>query len=1038
LRDKDEDPDFVPSGFFVLRTPLLAFDELVGWSEGAGADRATLRRRLASLVARPECREALFLASPSLEESLDHWLHDPESERGAKVEHSLVKYLSRMSGRATPYGTFAGCSTGTLGDATRLVLGETATCRRHTRLDGEYLSACAARLAADPAIRAALRYRPNDSLYRCAGQVRYAARRQIATGTSYELVAVEATPHLDAALETARGGASLSEIASAVARAVSASMSAASELVSRLVEAQVVVSDVEPIITGPEPIDDLIQQLSAIEPARDHVHRLELIRERLAKMDGAGLGAPPPLYRELAREVAELGAKIEPAHLFQVDMTKPFPGLVLGGEVVREVARAIEILHRIAPRRPDELEAFRAAFLRRYEGREVPLVHVLDEESGLGFGLDGSTAATAEPLIRGIAFPPADEETLVRWGAREEWLQERLAEVIARGEGALSLDERDLDALASHAREATPLPDALAARAILGASDRAPGFTLFVLEVGGPSGANLIGRFCHADATLRRHVEEHLRAEERHRPDALFAEIVHLPEGRLGNIIQRPVLRSHEIPFLGRSGAPAAAQIPVGDLLVSVVGGRVRLRSARLGREVLPRLTSALNVGHRSSQGLHRFLAALQTQGIVPGLGWSWGPLETAPFLPRVVSGPLVLALARWNLAGDTLERALASRGPERTRAVEELRAQRRLPRLVALADLDNVLPVDLENALSVDAFLHLAKGRRRITLTEVFPGPDGLVVRGPGGRFVHELIVPFVRRLAAPRSAPPLPRPSRGQRLFPPGSEWLYAKLYAGVATADHLLKKLVAPLVRETRSTGAVDRWFFIRYADPDPHVRLRFHGEPGRLTGEVLRALHEAAAPHLDRGSLNRLQLDTYERELERYGTDEGIALAEELFEADSDLALAALAGDGGLDARWRLALAGVDALLDDLGFDLAAKRAFARSQRDGYGAEQRVGDALWRQLGQRYRKERSGLDALISGPRHDLLGRRSERLARLVPALRRVPVPMDELAASFVHMHVNRMLRSGHRAQEVVLHYLLERLYESQQARRRGSP
>src|SRR5262249_26553695 len=148
----------------------------------------------------------------------------------------------------------------------------------------------------------------------------------------------------------------------------------------------------------------------------------------------------------------------------------------------------------------------------------------------------------------------------------------------------------------------------------------------------GPSGARLLGRFCHADLELHEHVEQHLRAEEALEPDAVFAEVVHLPEGRLGNILARPVLRAYEIPYLGRAGVPADRQIPVSDLRVSVASGQVVLRSERLGRRVIPRLTSAHNF--RASQGIYAFLCALQAQGTAGALGWDWGPLGEAPVLP--------------------------------------------------------------------------------------------------------------------------------------------------------------------------------------------------------------------------------------------------------------------------------------------------------------------------------------------------------------------------------------------------------------------
>ncbi|HEY1639542.1 MAG TPA: lantibiotic dehydratase C-terminal domain-containing protein, partial [Streptosporangiaceae bacterium] len=45
-------------------------------------------------------------------------------------------------------------------------------------------------------------------------------------------------------------------------------------------------------------------------------------------------------------------------------------------------------------------------------------------------------------------------------------------------------------------------------------------------------------------------------------------------------------------------------------------------------------------------------------------------------------------------------------------------------------------------------------------------------------------------------------------------------------------------------------------------------------------------------------------------------------------------------------------------------------------------------------------------------------------------------LAELAISLAHMHVNRLLRSAQRAQELVLYEMLDRLYTSRAARRAG--
>src|SRR5215831_16119420 len=112
------------AGFFCLRTPLLPFSDFTAWSDGldAARDVAALRARLAAIVERPEVREAIFIASPSLAGEIAVWLREPTSERGEKVERGLVRYVSRMCGRATPFGQFAGCAVGAVGASTQLVL----------------------------------------------------------------------------------------------------------------------------------------------------------------------------------------------------------------------------------------------------------------------------------------------------------------------------------------------------------------------------------------------------------------------------------------------------------------------------------------------------------------------------------------------------------------------------------------------------------------------------------------------------------------------------------------------------------------------------------------------------------------------------------------------------------------------------------------------------------------------------------------------------------------------------------------------------
>ncbi|HYL05372.1 MAG TPA: lantibiotic dehydratase, partial [Thermoanaerobaculia bacterium] len=668
-------------------------------------------------------------------------------------------------------------------------------------------------------------------------------------------------------------------------------------------------------------------------------------------LDAGGVGAPADRYRAIATDLEALPTKVEMARLFQVDMVKPPAEANLGPEVIAEIVRGVDLMRRLSGRsRSESLERFRKDFQERYgEMREAPLVEVLDEEIGIGFERSSEVGAEASPLLRGLALSPPAAETSFPWGPRQAVLLTKLQEAQAAGRQQIELSAADLDLMApAAAGEPQAFPDALQVLVTIAAAspealDRGE-FQLLLGGAAGPSGARLLGRFCHADELLCDQTRRHLRAEEALRPEALFAEIVHLPQGRIGNILSRAVLRDYEIPFLGRSGSPDDRQIPVTDLLVSVRGNRIVLRSRLLGREVIPRLTSAHNYSMRSL-GIYRFLCTLQSQEILGGVAFSWGPLESAPFVPRVTHGRLVLTRAGWWMTGEEIKQLAKAAGADRYAAVQEWRRRRRLPRLVTLADGDNELLVDLDNALAIDAFLDVVEERDRARLHELFPGPDELIARGPEGRFVHEVVVPFHRlpRQAAAQTAAAAAAAGNGlavRRSFPPGSEWLYAKLYTGTATADRVLRGVLAPIVREALAAGWIDGWFFIRYGDPEWHVRVRFHGDPAALAARVLPALHAGVAPLLDNGELWKLQLDTYEREVERYGGPLGVGLVERLFQADSEAVLQILdmlEGDEGADVRWRLAFYGVDALLNDLGLQAETKLSVLSRLRQGFAED-----------------------------------------------------------------------------------------------------
>jgi thiopeptide-type bacteriocin biosynthesis protein len=1026
--------------FFVLRTPFEPWSTWSGWSASIdglppGRQLQALRAYLLAQIVRPEVVRAIRIASPDLVEAIPLWQADPESEYGGRIETSLVRYFSRLCCRPTPFGLFAGCTAGEVGQATCLVLAGQEAYRSHSRLDMEYLAGFARALERLPEIRDQLRYRPNSSLYSSGDRFRYVETCWGRQGRGYRLVALEATDAVRSILEAAGGGLTARELAERIPPDA-ATRDEALAFVGGLVEAQALVSDLEPPLTGLEPVPYLLDWLNDAGIRTGPAETLSRVQSGLEEHDETSLAVRPPL-EDWARELAAHHPCPPISRLFQVDLFKPAITATLGEDLLGPVQEGILLLRNLFNRGDDDaLRGFRAAFEERYGDREVPLLVALDEEIGIGFEA-GDAAGHLLPLLQGLQGQPDGTKDDLSLTPLLQSLLPRITEAAAQGVTAIRLQRTDLEPFFLPAPH--PLPGSFSVLISL-ALEQGRIDKVHLNSIWGPPGTALLGRFCHGDRELTERVRQFHAREEQQRPDVRFAEIVHLPEDRFGNVILRPLLRGYEIPYLGGSGVADARRIQPGDLQLSLRANRLILRQGKGGPEVIPRLTSAHHFRGRNL-GTYQFLCELAGQD-GSCRNWDWGGLACLPFLPRLEVGRLVLAKATWLAQGREVAGMRDLEGAALVARMSEWTRLRRIPRYALLVDGDNKMPVDFGNPMSVRMFLGMVANRDRFRLEEVFPEASQLPVRGPEGAFAGEIVLPFLHR-AAERGAPPIvdiPTTTVEQLGYLPGSEWLYLKFYSGPASVDRVLLDLVRPWVQACQAVGLADRWFFVRYRDPDWHLRVRVHGDPGALLGWALTDLQRRAQPMLEANLLWKLQLDTYFPECQRYGTGPELLACERLFTADSEAVLAMLAdGLEEPEERWRLGLLGMDLLLTDLGFQREEKREFLESRWRAFFAGCGFGSGTPARLGIRFRAERRPLAALLNGTLPAMPGgaealyRRSRVHAPILAAIDWPRQVCQNRAESLIHMHLNRLLRTAQRAQEAVLYHFLARHYREPGAR-----
>jgi thiopeptide-type bacteriocin biosynthesis protein len=291
----------------------------------------------------------------------------------------------------------------------------------------------------------------------------------------------------------------------------------------------------------------------------------------------------------------------------------------------------------------------------------------------------------------------------------------------------------------------------------------------------------------------------------------------------------------------------------------------------------------------------------------------------------------------------------------------------------------------------------------------------------------------------------------SEQQRIFIPGESWLYYKLYCGPKTADTLLVETIGPLAGELQLEGLVDRWFFIRFNDPKLHLRVRFHLPDVDRIATLMIRMRQALRPYVEQDLLAKVQLDTYQRELERYGRI-SIQSTEDLFYRDSELQVRSLAvyrGDQGEALRWQFGLLSIDRLLDDFGLTLEEKERQTSRIRESYFREFGGGKGLKIKLDDKYRKERPEIERILRGGDAPdeywqkllkLLAERTRHNRTIAEEIKKALVApggkleLNDLLGSYVHMLVNRLFRTRQRAHELVLYDFLLRYYKSNLARR----
>lgn len=730
---------------FVLRVPLLP----INYIQSIFSDKNTTDEDLKRIYENSKIQEAIFLASPVLHSELLKWLNNEltNAKKIERLKESLTKYLLRMGSRCTPFGLFAGYALGKIGDKNQIELDDDQNYYAHLRLDMNYLCALAIDLSKIREIKEQIRFFPNSSIYRSGNKLRYIEYRYHNSQRNHFVVAVEDSEYLQLVLKTSKEGAQISDLAKLLVD-TEISYDEAKLFIEELIESQLLISELEPSVTGAEFLNQIIEIL---KPLKNIDHIIDLLFEfenDIVDIRNKTIGISADVYKKIIEKLSKLETKYDIKYLFQTDLVISTKELKLNSDIPNDVLKGIEIMNKLTPKRTNEnLLKFKEAFYERYEEREIPLLQALDVESGVGY-IQNTDNRDLNPLVDDIIIPidTSKNDYNIKWNKLQSILLRKYNESLSKGLDEIEITDQDISDFDVNWDDLPTTFNAMVEIISSPGIDKHP--IIKFSSAGGSSAANLLGRFCHSSSDLYDYVTKITETEKDAFQDSVLAEIVHLPESRTGNILLRPQIRDFEIPYLAKSSFSEDYQISIKDIVVSVKNRKkVVLSSKSLKKEIIPRLSNAHNFSNNALP-VYQFLCDLQTQDLRGGVGFYWGVLSNEyDYLPRVRYKNIVLSEANWNIKRDEFRNVIEAKGEANIeKEIKLWKKKYNLPDYVLLVDGDNELLLQLNNMLCIKTLISLVKKRSKFLLKEFLFDPKDAIAKRGNDSFTNQVVFSFFK----------------------------------------------------------------------------------------------------------------------------------------------------------------------------------------------------------------------------------------------------------------------------------------------------
>jgi len=900
------------SDYFMIRTPLLSLADYFDiFSKVDDLDDS-----LINLFTEPLLKETLLIASSDLSYALEKNNYDKLSKSSEQLMSSLVKYFIRLSTRPTPFGLFSGISVGRFGELTNITVSNTSKHAKRARPDMEWLYGAIKNIEANESIRRNLRIRFNDFTFANGNRLEKPNKSLLQHGAAndnaHESTSIRYTIQVKNIENKSRLFCAYSSIVDELASEnIGIPYEKIDTFLSQLLENEYLLSELRPPLINVDVLDYVINILSHVDgvvEATDYISKLSKIKDAISKYNSSKVGEGAELYAEATDLMKEL---YECKNYLQVDMKTHMENSVLDVKLKSELERFVSVMHEIAPRSviSDEMSHYKSLFLEKYGyGVEIPIMELLDIDRGLG----SPAYYTTGVINRGT---PKQQKSSSEHRL-STLMNRKIINALREGKNLIEITDNDISFVRGTEKNEINHPmDALQSFEIYlltHVNDFEKGIEAgYYFTVAPAVASSGIGKtFGRFNDLLTEEETSLLKADfEKQKellPDYIIAEITELPSiGRISNVSINESGYDYQVALATNPNSDKHV-LSIRDLYIGIdhESNFFYIKSKSLNKKVIVTMTSMLNPAFGSNE--LRFLREISSMRKVNPISGIMSILNSDfEYTPRITYGRVIIKPETWTIS----KNILGFDGNDKTDFDSKLldyKKKHQIPRYVFMNEGDNRLLLDLDNSTHrAEIYFNLKKKMSYgNTLTEVGCGfNDYTAINLDKEKYITEIVVPFTLnaneatliktndkkedtiKTISNISRNRISMNRDGLMILPGKDDWLFFKLY-GCSKRQNELLVLIYDKLEEF--APSLEKFFYIRYSDPEPHIRLRFHFKNDELS-ELLPSICIWFESLRTDGLISTVVIDSYIREAERYGGPDLIKFAEDYFFHDSRLAM-----------------------------------------------------------------------------------------------------------------------------------------------------